>query len=73
MQGNISDILRQKTVSLDLGIKLRVALEVAHGMAYLHNHCNLIHRDLKSLNLLCSVKDDIMTVKIWYVLQHQRF
>jgi serine/threonine protein kinase len=64
MQANISDILRVKTISLDLGIKLRVALEVAMGMLYLHNHCNLIHRDLKSLNLLATSLNDIVTIKV---------
>jgi serine/threonine protein kinase len=64
MQANISDILRIKTIALDLGIKLRVALDVAMGMSYLHNHCNLIHRDLKSLNLLASVHNDLLTIKV---------
>lgn len=64
MQANISDILRVKTISLDLGIKLRVALEVAMGMLYLHNHCNLIHRDLKSLNLLATSQNELVTIKV---------
>ena len=37
------------------------ALSVASGMEYLHEHCQLLHRDLKSSNLLC---DEAYTVKI---------
>lgn len=65
MQANVSDILRTKAIKLDLGMKIRIALEIAKGMNFLHSHCNLIHRDLKSLNLLAVVKDDVdLIIKI---------
>lgn len=59
MQANISDILRMKAISLDIGIRMRIGLEVAKGLQFLHSHCNLIHRDLKSLNLLAIIENDI--------------
>jgi len=64
MDCNISDVLRLKPIILDIGIRLRIAIEVSKGMSFLHTHCNLIHRDLKSLNLLASVSDADFTVKI---------
>eukprot|EP00727_Mastigamoeba_balamuthi_P011857 m51a1_g7294 putative serine threonine protein kinase (571) ;mRNA; f:61392-64072 len=36
---------------LDLGVKLRVALDVAQGLSFLHSK-GILHRDLKSENLL---------------------
>ena len=64
MDCNISDVLRVKPILLDLGIRLRIAIEVAKGVSFLHNHCNLIHRDLKSLNLLATVSDLSFAVKV---------
>ncbi|GLJ20728.1 hypothetical protein SUGI_0377580 [Cryptomeria japonica] len=39
---------------LNLSDRLRIAIEIAHGMAYLHHHCfvQVIHCDLKPNNIL---------------------
>lgn len=34
------------------------------GIRYLHSHCNLIHRDLKTLNLLVNTIDNDVVVKV---------
>ena len=64
MDCNISDVLRVKPIVLDLGIRIRIAVEVAKGVSFLHTHCNLIHRDLKSLNLLATVSETSFAVKV---------
>lgn len=51
--GNLFDLLHNNPISLSWLLRLRMALEAAQGMHFLHNltPC-VIHRDLKSLNLL---------------------
>ena len=50
--GSLADILTDKTVDLDYGLKLEMASEISRGMIYLHK-CKpiIIHRDLKTDNL----------------------
>jgi serine/threonine protein kinase len=64
MQANLTDILADRTIEMDLGIRMRIALEVAQGMNFLHQTCNLLHRDLKSPNLLINSTKDGIEVKI---------
>jgi sterile alpha motif and leucine zipper containing kinase AZK len=46
-------LLNDATVELSWSMKKTMCLDVAHGMAYLHNQNPvIIHRDLKSLNVL---------------------
>eukprot|EP01130_Rhizamoeba_saxonica_P011824 TRINITY_DN4929_c0_g2_i1.p1 TRINITY_DN4929_c0_g2~~TRINITY_DN4929_c0_g2_i1.p1 ORF type:complete len:1295 (-),score=275.79 TRINITY_DN4929_c0_g2_i1:35-3886(-) len=63
MHVSLGEILECK-VEMDLGTKIRIAQDVAEGMEYLHSHCNLVHRDLKSMNLLVKVYDGSFIVKI---------
>eukprot|EP01104_Vermistella_antarctica_P007109 TRINITY_DN1784_c0_g1_i1.p1 TRINITY_DN1784_c0_g1~~TRINITY_DN1784_c0_g1_i1.p1 ORF type:complete len:1436 (-),score=219.60 TRINITY_DN1784_c0_g1_i1:255-4562(-) len=53
-RGSLFDVLRDKLLVLDWGIRVKMALDCAKGMAYLHKQTPypIIHRDLKSQNLL---------------------
>lgn len=51
-RGNLSDVLTRQP-NLSWKIKIRMALDAAEGILYLHSQSPVIvHRDLKSLNLL---------------------
>jgi serine/threonine protein kinase len=50
--GDLSDVIHKKTGgSLSETIKLKILLDVARGVAFLHEN-NIIHRDLKTDNCL---------------------
>ncbi|XBI48029.1 hypothetical protein VPH35_111856 [Triticum aestivum] len=56
-QGNLFDHLRGKILAsetLNWGMRVRVVLEAAQGLDYLHKGCSLpiIHRDVKTSNIL---------------------
>lgn len=44
MQANLGDVLAEKSIQLDSGIIVDIAIQAAEGIWHLHNHCNLIHR-----------------------------
>ncbi|XP_077248562.1 uncharacterized protein LOC143888126 isoform X2 [Tasmannia lanceolata] len=61
-RGSLFRILHKSNQALDLMRRLRMALDVARGMNYLHHRKPpIIHRDLKSSNLLV---DKNWTVKV---------
>jgi serine/threonine protein kinase len=63
-RGSLYRVLHILELKLDVSLLLKVVLEAAHGMAYLHQQKPpILHNDLKSLNLLitnqwqCKVSD----------------
>jgi hypothetical protein len=46
MQANLGDVLAEKSIPIDSGIIVELALQAAEGIWHLHSHCNLIHRSL---------------------------
>lgn len=61
-RGNLFDLLHNPKVPLPWGLRKQMALDAARGMNYLHTSTPvIIHRDLKSLNLLV---DDRWAVKV---------
>jgi len=51
MDSNLFDVLSDQSLTFTYPKVLYIAMSVARGMEFLHS-CNLIHRDLKSNNLL---------------------
>ncbi|OMO86600.1 hypothetical protein COLO4_21056 [Corchorus olitorius] len=52
-RGSLYKLLHRPTLQLDEKRRMRMALDVAKGMNYLHtSHPTIVHRDLKSPNLL---------------------
>ena len=63
-RGSVFNAIHVDRTNIDWSLILRILMDAAHGMAYLHQHePPIIHRDLKSLNLLldenwrCKVSD----------------
>ena len=70
-QGSLSETLADHTQHIDHQRRLRMALDVAKGMRFLHGLTpSRIHRDLKSANLLIS-KHSVVKVTQHFVLLEQ--
>ncbi|KAJ3695096.1 hypothetical protein LUZ60_000473 [Juncus effusus] len=57
--GSLHDHLKGKpgiARPLSWGERVRIALEAAQGLHYLHTGCNMVHRDVKSGNILLGKK-----------------
>jgi len=50
-RGSVFDIIHKQNIPLPWPLRVRMLLQAAHGMKYLHKH-SIVHRDLKSMNLL---------------------
>eukprot|EP01132_Coremiostelium_polycephalum_P007758 gene7758-9548_t len=52
-RGSLRDVLNNQELDIDWNTKIKMLIDVAQGMNYLHNYNpKIIHRDLKSVNLL---------------------
>ena len=50
-RGSLYDIIHNDALDLSYGLRIKLAQDVARGMAFLHDG-NMLHRDMKSLNVL---------------------
>lgn len=50
---SVYDLLHEKSIEINEQMVFIMALQIARCVGYLHD-CDIIHRDLKSLNLLVS-------------------
>lgn len=52
-QGSLRDLLRVKGHELDWTVRVKMAIDIAQGLNYLHSFKpKVLHRDLKSSNIL---------------------
>ncbi|XRB00067.1 protein tyrosine and serine/threonine kinase [Pycnococcus provasolii] len=56
--GSVYDFMHRQNGSFSVQRLLRVAMDIASGMDYLHR-CSIIHRDMKSANLLMDEHGDV--------------
>ncbi|XP_050379488.1 probable LRR receptor-like serine/threonine-protein kinase At4g29180 [Argentina anserina] len=54
--GNLKDYLSVKSSSMTWELRLRIAIDAAQGLEYLHHGCKppIVHRDVKTANILLS-------------------
>lgn len=58
-RGNLQSIIRDKRIKLSQRKTVKMSLDAARGMLYLHrSNPPILHRDYKSANLLVSVSQD---------------
>jgi len=59
--GNLHDIIADQSRDLPLALKIKIGTEIAKGMNFLHTR-EVIHRDLKSLNILLDDKYNVSII-----------
>jgi len=48
-------VLKDTNITLDLKTKLKIAIDIAKGLSFLHSlNPPILHRDLKTANCLCN-------------------
>lgn len=63
--GSLRQVLDDPAIPLPVPLRLRMAIDVAEGMLYLHTRDSpIVHRDLKSHNLFVVDQNGAMTVRI---------
>ncbi|HQY22136.1 MAG TPA: protein kinase [Gammaproteobacteria bacterium] len=50
-KGSLFSVLQDKTQALDWDVRIRIAIDMVSGLAFLHSK-SILHRDIKSLNIL---------------------
>jgi len=63
--GSLYDVLRQQVLQLTWSDRWSIALQMTKGINHLHTHSKpIIHRDIKSLNILITRRGQDLLVKI---------
>lgn len=54
--GDLYNFIHKKDVEFDWSLKMKIAIDIANGMAFLHSaKPPIVHRDLKSPNVLVCI------------------
>ena len=63
VEGETLESLIQRSVRLEVKLALEIVAQVAAGLAAVHKQ-NLVHRDIKSTNIMVSFEQGVVTAKI---------
>ena len=59
----MEELIQDLAVALPMALRLKLALDIARGMDYLHRH-GMLHRDLNSKNCLLRKQQDCYTAVV---------